>query len=320
MYPDVGTLGQIPISQIDEKDTLFEVSFLPDLTVLKESIQRQGILNPILVRQHKNKLQIISGFRRYYCAKTLRMSNIPVLEVDVFHNDLSLFERAIEESFFSRPLNLVEKGAILYKLESCFGVTKAEVIEKYMPRLALSRSEKMHQFYRDLLDLNTQIQMYIVQNELPVHVVEDFLRFSEAEQKLLLPYLDRVHFSVATLKEFLIWIDEVVVRDDLDVQKILSDPAFKKILDDRLMPAKQKHQSLKKHLKIRRYPRLSELEQRFVDLRGKLNLPLEQTDFFETNRVQMKFSFADKKELSQWVERMSSALGKPELEEMFKKL
>ena len=56
-----------------------------DLNEMVASIKEKGILEPILVRIHEGKFQIIAGERRYQAAKIAGLRHLPCIEVDVDH-------------------------------------------------------------------------------------------------------------------------------------------------------------------------------------------------------------------------------------------
>ncbi|OGQ02478.1 MAG: hypothetical protein A3D19_09270 [Deltaproteobacteria bacterium RIFCSPHIGHO2_02_FULL_38_15] len=290
---------------------------MPDLTVLKDSIQRKGILQPIIVKCHSDprldrgeeSLQIVSGFRRLDCARALGLTQVPALIVEGELSDLALFERALEENLFSRPFNLIEKTIVLQKLKVQFHVPESLLIEKYMPIIGLDPAATVYQRYQELLNLENSIQIYIVQQNLPLHVIESFLAYTQKEQKMLSSFLSPIHFTVSGLKEFLIWVREVMVRDKVELSEILSS-----------VHSCSQYEEVKKVLKLKRYPRLSELEEKFKVFKQSLSLPLEAPLFFEDNKIQMKFGFRNKIELKEWAQKIDRALDKKELEEMLKLL
>ncbi|OGQ13697.1 MAG: hypothetical protein A3B70_07910 [Deltaproteobacteria bacterium RIFCSPHIGHO2_02_FULL_40_11] len=314
-------LSQVDLTEIDFEDKTFEVCFLPQLEHLKKSIERVGIVTPLTLRKSDSgKYQIISGFRRFYVAQALNLSPLPAVLIEDSILSIDLFNTSVEESLFNRKLNLVEVAIVIQKLKSTFDVSKEDIFQKYFPRLGIQRSERLFQFYCELTLLDLGVQALMVQMDLPIHLVEEFMRYTLPEQKLLIPFLEKVHFSVSTLQDFLIWIDEISVRDDLEIEKILGDIEFQKILEDTHLTGKQKYYNLREVLKAKRYPQLTALQDRFTSLKKKLDLPLEQPDFFENNKVQLKFSFRDKKEFESLVQKMNTALLQPELEDILKDL
>ncbi len=308
----------IEISKIKFNHRLFEISFLSDLTSLKNSIQKRGIVQPVQVKAlGEEQFQIISGFRRVACAQALGLTDVPALVVEDNLDALVLFERVIEENFFNRKFNLVEKAWVIQRLEKNFQVEKQEVVQKYLPFLGLNASEAVYQFYQNLLTLNPALQEYSIRHHLPTHVIEEWFKFDEQDQKALIPFVQSLHFSVSTLKEFLIWIYEISLRDRSSISDILSEP-LEEILKNSALDGRQKFFIFRQWLKNKRYPMLSNLEERFVTLKKKLHLPLESSEFFEDNKLHMKFSFQNKEELKQWIEKIKEASLQPELDELLK--
>ena len=312
----------IDIAHIPLEQRAYEVSFLADLTALRSSIQKRGIVQPIQVKAlprdfNEEQFQIVSGFRRVACAQALGMTEVSALMVDDRLSALELFERAIEENFFSRGFNLIEKAIIVQKIEKEFGVMKEEVVQKYLPFLGLKSSETVYQFYRAILDLDPVLQEYSIQHCLPTHVIEEWFKFQPLDQKALIPFLHSIHFSVSTLKEFLIWIYEISLRDHSSVSDILLEP-MQAMAQNTALDGRQKSFIFRQWLKNKRYPLLSTLEARFVTLKQKLHLPLEISDFFEDNKIHMKLSFQNKEELKQWLEKIKEASLKPEFDEILK--
>ncbi len=305
-------------TDIDAEDHYFEINFLVDLTKLKDSIQRRGILNPIWVSAKDNhRYQIISGFRRFYGATAIEMTEIPAVLITE-KNKLFTFENIIEENFFHRGYNIIEKAMILSKLKNQFDVPKALIFEKYLPFLGIESSESVYEFYESLLTLDPELQVYVVQNKIPPHVVSDFLPLSIEEQKTILPIVKNLNMTVSMLKEFLNYISDIKVRDRISVPEMLSEPVFTAILDDPQLDLRYKQQRFRKALKLRRFPKLSELETRFVDLKRKVGLPLEASEYFETNRVNLNLSFSNKTEFEKWTQKMNAALDDQNLEELLK--
>ena len=63
----------------------FDVEDDEDMQELMAKIERDGILNPLLVRREKHldgRFEVISGHRRLYCAKKLGLMTVPVIVMD----------------------------------------------------------------------------------------------------------------------------------------------------------------------------------------------------------------------------------------------
>lgn len=318
------TFQLISLCDIESKKREFEINYLPDMALLKDSIEKSGILQPIRVQciagDESRRFQIISGFRRYDCALKLKLSQIPAIVENASLDPLSVFASVIEENLFTRPFNVIEKGMILKKLRDDLGMSREEIVETAFPRLGLESCEKIYRFYEDIFQIDTAIQVVMVRNHYPVHLIEDFLRFNSQEQQEFIPYLEALNFSVSALKEFLIWCHEIILRDRCLLKTFLRQDSLRGILEDGAMDRSQKLQKIRDYLKGQRYPRLMGLEMTFSDLKKELGLPLKAPSFFEDDKLEISFSFRDRKELASWIHKINVAVNRQELEKIFEML
>ena len=96
------------------------------LKELTNSIKKQGILSPILVREHGlNDFEIIAGERRLRASKMAGLETIPCL-VDQKKDQDALIS-ALIENLQREDLNAVEEAKGLDRLKREFGLTQDEV-------------------------------------------------------------------------------------------------------------------------------------------------------------------------------------------------
>ena len=96
------------------------------LKELTNSIKKQGILSPILVREHGlNDFEILAGERRLRASKMAGLDKIPCL-VDQKKDQDALIS-ALIENLQREDLNAVEEAKGLDRLKSEFGLTQDEV-------------------------------------------------------------------------------------------------------------------------------------------------------------------------------------------------
>ncbi len=150
-----GNVALIPLSQIEanpfQPRTEFDESALKELA---ESIQTQGIIQPITVRKMgPERYQIISGERRYKASKLAGLSSVPAYVRTA--NDQSMLEMALVENIQRENLNALEI-AISYQrlIEEC-QLTQEGLGE----RVGKDRSTVTN--YLRLLKLPPQIQFAI---------------------------------------------------------------------------------------------------------------------------------------------------------------
>ncbi len=98
------------------------------LEELVVSIQNNGILQPILVRPHKNGYQLIAGERRLSAAQRAGLLKIPAVVRDVPDN--RLLELALVENIQREPLNPIEEAQAYEGLIATTGETQERIAER----------------------------------------------------------------------------------------------------------------------------------------------------------------------------------------------
>lgn len=131
------------------------------LTELAQSIKRNGILQPILVRPHPFKsgsYEIIAGERRWQAAQKAGLLSVPIIIKDL--SDADTVEIALIENVHRQDLNPIEEAAGYKQLIDEFDYTQdklAEVVSKSRSHIAnLIR----------LLTLPHGVKKYLVSGEL----------------------------------------------------------------------------------------------------------------------------------------------------------
>jgi len=97
---------------------------------LSESIRERGILEPILVRPIDDgaRFQIIAGERRYHAARTVGLSLVPCVELDV--DDRGALEISLIENLQRRDLTHFEEAEAIARLLEDFSYTHEQVAQK----------------------------------------------------------------------------------------------------------------------------------------------------------------------------------------------
>jgi ParB family chromosome partitioning protein len=120
------------------------------LSELAESIKKDGLLQPILVRPHGEKFQIIAGERRYQACKKLGMDTITAKVVSA--TDLESQEFALVENLQRDNLNPIEEALGYKKLMELGGYKQKEIA------LAVSKDSSTISNSLRLLDLPVEVQ------------------------------------------------------------------------------------------------------------------------------------------------------------------
>jgi len=149
----------VDVLLIDKNPYQPRLEFDPaEIQSLADSLQTHGLLQPLVVRRHGDRFQLIAGERRLRAALKAGWHDVPVhvLEVD----DRRMAELALTENLQRRDLNAIEKAVAFQRYLDTYGGTHEELAK----RLELDRSTVTN-FLR-LLDLPEQVRAMLQTGEI----------------------------------------------------------------------------------------------------------------------------------------------------------
>lgn len=169
-----GTLT-LPVSQLQAGKYQPRRHFSEEsLAELSDSIEKHGIMQPIVVRLvGKNAYEIIAGERRFRAAKQAKLKEVPVIIREV--SDEEALELALIENIQRSDLNPLEEAAGYQRLMDEFGYTQ----EKLAPVVGKSRSHIANLLR--LLKLPESIKRRIDSGELTMGHARALLMAKDAE-------------------------------------------------------------------------------------------------------------------------------------------
>lgn len=148
------------------------------LEELSESIQENGVLQPLLVRKKGKKYEIIAGERRYQASKMAGLKKVPVIIKEV--DDQKMLELALIENLQRSDLNPIEEAKGYKQLIKASGMTQEALAN------AVSKSRSTITNSLRLLDLPEQVQEMMYEGKLTSGHARAILAvpFNEARVKL----------------------------------------------------------------------------------------------------------------------------------------
>ena len=125
---ETGETDEVPIDQVQPNPDQPRTSFKQeDLEELAESIKRNGLLQPILVRRDGEKYQIIAGERRWQACKLLGMTSVPIRIRDV--DDEETIILALVENIQRSDLNPIEEAYGYRRMMERGNMTQSQVAQ-----------------------------------------------------------------------------------------------------------------------------------------------------------------------------------------------
>lgn len=172
-----GSQEELPINDVypnpnqPRKD--FDEEALADLA---DSIKREGLLQPILVRPSEEGYQIVAGERRYQACKLAGLNTIPVRIVEM--DDERTLRVALIENLQRSDLNAIEEAQGYRDLMKAGNLTQAQVAE------AVSKSRSAIANTLRLLDLPEEVQKLVYEGKLTAGHARAILSVPEEEKRV----------------------------------------------------------------------------------------------------------------------------------------
>lgn len=164
----------------DQPRKVFEKQYLEELA---QSIKKNGVLQPILVRQIGNNFQIVSGERRFRACKMAGLKKIPAVIRKLDEKQTML--AGLIENIQRKDLNPLEEARTLKEILMNHGLTHDQLAE----RLGRSRSALTNRLR--LLQLPSEVQLMIIDGKIsPGHAkmlagLKDNIRIKSWAKKII---------------------------------------------------------------------------------------------------------------------------------------
>ena len=185
-----------------------------DLVELSNSLREHGLVQPIVVRAHGDRYQLIAGQRRLFAARRLGWGKVPVrvLEVD----DRQMSEIAIVENLQRRDLDPLEKAASFKQYLSAWGGTQDELAK----RLSIDRSTVANLIR--LLELPEAVQKRLRSGAISMGHARALLPLGDEEEQARLA--DRIASDGLSVRAIEAEVAEILRADDMaDEDGMLDD-------------------------------------------------------------------------------------------------
>jgi ParB family chromosome partitioning protein len=121
-----GGLQTVPVASIEPNPGQPRRAFNEEaLAELAESIKARGVIQPIVVRPHNGRYQIVAGERRWRAAQRARLHEMPAIVREL--DDEQTLEIALIENIQRQDLNAIEEAKGYRRLAEEFGHTQEEL-------------------------------------------------------------------------------------------------------------------------------------------------------------------------------------------------
>ena len=183
------------------------------ITELAQSIKEKGVIQPIIVRKHNGKYELIIGERRFKAAQFAQLTNIPAIVKDSSNEEL--LEMALIENIQREDLNPLEEGLAYKTILERDRITQ----ETLSRRVGKSRSYIANMIR--ILELPDDIQDYVSRGTISVGQAKALLSLrSRSEQDVLVRRIINEKLTVREVERITKKSD--VIKDTTPYRNILS--------------------------------------------------------------------------------------------------
>jgi ParB/RepB/Spo0J family partition protein len=311
MGREIEKLQEVPMDEIDLQDRTFCMSFGWNKKSLCHSIQKRGLITPCLLRRKETKpgYQIVMGFRRLEICKNLDFISIKAFVVDPREmDDEEALLTALYENLSTRGLNVIERSKIMGMLERHLGWKRDRVVKEVLPGMDIQPSTALVDAHLSLLRLIDPLKQFILDEEVTLTNAVRLSPFSHEDQHYLAMVLPRLKLNENILKEFLIFLDELMRREGISLPLILEQAGVLEVVKDDGISKHQRTQRVRKAIWTERYPMLSRMKEEFEGLKKELHLPpeisLKHSPYFEEEGLRVSFRFSEAKKFKEVIKRL----------------
>jgi len=170
---------EIPLNKISPNPNQPRIDFSDErMQELQNSIQKDGLLQPILVRPVGNGYEIVAGERRWQACKRLETETIPAKILIL--NDIESQQMALVENLQRDNLNPIEEARGYRRLIELSGCKQKDLAE------AVSKTPVFISNAMRLLDLPEEVQDMMVEGLLSAGHGRAILSLSDEETRIKL--------------------------------------------------------------------------------------------------------------------------------------
>lgn len=310
-------LERLDINSIDFSDERFRISLFAPIESMILSIEKIGLINPLLVTLRDGDLVLVSGWKRAISCQKLSLSPIPVFRIEE-NDDLNVFKIAFFENLATRSFSILEKAEIVRKLKE-FGEKEKDIIKSFLPLLDIPSTWHYFKTYLAFSRFEARLKGAVHEKKMPFLTLKFLSEFDQEERMLVLPLI--MPLGQNKQKEILADLFELSRKDGVTVDEILRSREIRKACEAENLSPLQKSDQVRMILKRKRNPSLFNQKELVNSALKRMSWPhdieIHPSPFFENEDFSLSFSFKNKQEYAQRVTKLKELAAKREFSEIF---
>lgn len=192
--PQNKQVQDLPLAEIHPNRYQPRRTFSDDsIQQLAQTLQEEGLLQPIIVREDQGGYEIIAGERRFRAAKSLGWEKIPAIVNNL--DDQQTASLALIENLQRENLNPIDEAQAYEQLMQLNDLTQTQLAQD------IGKSQSYVANKLRLLKLAEPVQEHLVKGELSAHHGRAILSLSEEDQVKLAEEVVKQGLSVKETEE-----------------------------------------------------------------------------------------------------------------------
>lgn len=256
------------------------------------SLRRFGLLRPILCSEGAEGLTVVSGHRRLEILGESGQDRVPV-HVLPPSSTSELWDLLLEDHLESRALNPVEVGLYVRLRQRDTGEDAEKVARRVLPRLGMPPKPASLEDPLWVADLPDRHRDAFAEERLPLQGVRILARADRQDSLAVLDLLEGARVGVNKFSEIARWVLECAWAEGKNAEAWLAQAGLK--------PLRRDVEGLRRELRRRRYPQLTQWEESFEGDVRRAGLPrntrIAHSKAFEGGRLSCAIAFASLEEL-----------------------
>jgi len=249
----------------------FEAETSPRLLSLEHSIATEGVLTPLIVHDFAGTYQLIDGFKRLACAMRLGLAKLPCRILPETTPTASVLELLLHEQ-----RNFITSSAAgqarFIRLAKDLGLEETTLIQRFLPALNLQAHPRVLEQLLAVSSLPEEVLTLCEQKHFSLKRCVHLTKHPPEWLVEFFGWTDRLAITASVLEELLDRFKETLRIEQIPLDELLKAPELKAILEAETS-SQERTQRLRAWIRARRFPRLTEIEDRMRHTCETMGLP-----------------------------------------------
>ena len=306
-------LVQVLLNDIDlssENHDRYVISYGRNSDVVKESIRKVGLINPVILKKSPDAdepYSVICGYQRIMACKKSGQASIEAKVMDGL-NDEDVLLLVLHDNLSSRGFNEIEKAIALKKFLD-IGYSCDRLMSEIAPLLEIPQNKNIIDKYLLILRLDSEIKQSVAGNELELERAFLLNTLDEEERSAVYRFLFSESITnINETKEAIRNLLDLKMIKQTEIAELLSSDEISHIISDSKSNKRQKGEKICILIKSMRYPAISMKEDEFDKSCRAMKLAndvrINHSRYFEGDDIRITLKASNEEKLGNNLEKL----------------